>query len=127
MSSSRVYADAPLINENSTRLLDVCTDKEYLESNEYAIIKAMEENVIIDSQYTNWTIVRPSLTYAENRIQLDVLEKENCLYRVLNSRSIFFSEDLMDKYYTLSYGRDVADGIAQLVGKMKRLNRFLIL
>lgn len=123
LSSARVYADAPLINENSPRLLDVCKDKEYLASKEYALVKALEENIIMDSQYGNWTIVRPSLTYAENRLQLGVLEKENWLYRALQGRSIIFSEDLMDKYYTLSYGKDVSDGIAQLVGKNEAIGQ----
>ncbi len=117
ISSARVYADSPLITEDSPRLLDVCEDEEYIASNEYAIAKAKEENILFESKYKNWTIVRPSLTYAENRLQLGVYEKENWLYRALHGRSIVFSKDLMDNYYTLSYGRDVADGIAQLVGK----------
>lgn len=117
ISSARVYADSPLITEDSPRLLDVCQDQEYIASNEYAIAKAKEENVLFDSKRKNWTIVRPSLTYAENRLQLGVYEKENWLYRALHGRSIVFSKDLMDRYYTLSYGKDVADGIAQLVGK----------
>lgn len=121
ISSARVYADSPLIREDSPRLLDVCQDKEYIESNEYAIAKAKEENVLFESKHNNWTIVRPSLTYAENRLQLGVYEKENWLYRALHGRSIVFSKDLMDKYYTLSYGKDVADGIAQLVGKKKAI------
>lgn len=70
ISSARVYADAPLISENSPRLLDVCRDKEYIATNEYAIAKA--KNVLFNSKYKNWTIVRPSLTYAENRLQLGV-------------------------------------------------------
>ena len=117
ISSARVYADMPLITEDSPRLLDVCDDKEYLATNEYAIAKAKEENVLLSSKKKNWTIVRPSLTYAENRLQLGVYEKENWLFRALHGRSIVFSKDLMDKYYTLSYGKDVADGIAGLVGK----------
>lgn len=123
ISSARVYADSPLINEESPRLLDVCKDKEYVASNEYAIAKAKEENVLFESGYKNWTIVRPSLTYAENRLQLGVYEKENWLYRALHGRSIVFSKDLMDRYYTLSYGKDVAKGIAQLVGKKEAIGQ----
>lgn len=123
ISSARVYEDSPIINEDSPRLLDVCQDKEYVASNEYAIAKAKEENVLFESGYKNWTIVRPSLTYAENRLQLGVYEKENWLYRVLHGRSIVFSKDLMDRYYTLSYGKDVAEGIAQLVGKKEAIGQ----
>ncbi|MDO4363948.1 MAG: NAD-dependent epimerase/dehydratase family protein [Clostridia bacterium] len=121
ISSARVYADSSIITENSPRLLDVCTDEEYVNSNEYAIAKAKEENVLFDSKSKNWTIVRPSLTYAENRLQLGVYEKENWLYRALNGRSVVFSKDLMERYYTLSYGNDVASGIVSLIGKDEAL------
>lgn len=123
ISSARVYADSPLISEDSPRLLDVCTDQEYIATNEYAITKAKEENVLFASENKNWTIVRPSLTYAENRLQLGVYEKENWLFRALHGRSIVFSKDLMERYYTLSYGKDVADGIAQLIGKKEAIGQ----
>ena len=116
-SSARVYADSSdLITEDSPRLLDVCTDKTYLATDEYALAKAREENILFSHKNKNWTIIRPSLTYGENRLQLGVYEKENWLYRALHGRSIVFSKDLMERYYTLSYGKDVAEGIAALVG-----------
>lgn len=122
ISSARVYADSEeKITENSPRLLDVCTDLEYLSTDEYALSKARQENVLFESKKTNWTIIRPSLTYNENRLQLGVYEKENWLYRTLKGRSIVFSEDLMNNYYTLSYGRDVSSGIAALVGNNNAL------
>lgn len=123
ISSARVYADSALIKEDSPRLLDVCNDKEYLDSNEYAIAKAKEEDILFRSPNKNWTIVRPSLTYAENRLQLGVYEKENWLYRALHGRAIVFSRDLMDKYYTLSYGKDISNGIAQLVGRQEAIGQ----
>ena len=119
LSSARVYADSPndLITEDSPRLLDVCKDQDYLKTNEYALAKAREEDILFHSEKTNWTIIRPSLTYSETRLQLGVYEKENWLYRALHGRAIVFSKDLMDKYYTMSYGGDVAEGIAAVVGK----------
>lgn len=119
ISSARVYADSPdaLINENSARLLDVCKDEEYLLTDEYALAKAREENVLFNQNSKNWTIIRPSLTYSENRLQLGVYEKENWLYRAMHGRSIVFSKDLLERFYTLSYGRDVADGIASVIGR----------
>lgn len=117
ISSARVYADNSIITEDSTRLLDICQDKEYVTSDEYAIVKAKQENLLLKGKRRNWTIIRPSLTYSEYRLQLGVYEKENWLYRALHGRSIVFSEDLMDKYYTMSYGKDVAEGIANLIGR----------
>ena len=116
ISSARVYADSELITESSPRLLDVCTDKEYLATDEYALTKARQENILFDSLHHNWTIVRPSLTYSENRLQLGVYEKENWLYRALHGRPIVFSKDIYNNYYTLTYGKDVAEGIAAIVG-----------
>jgi nucleoside-diphosphate-sugar epimerase len=122
-SSARVYADCPneWITEKSPRLLEVCDDEEYLSKNEYAIAKAKEENVLFSQKRKNWSIVRPSLTYGEQRLQLGVYEKENWLYRAMHGRSIVFSKDLLERYYTLSYGKDVAEGIAAILGKKEAL------
>lgn len=48
LSSSRVYADLgekPIV-EASPRLLDVCKDEIYLSSDEYALAKARQENIL---------------------------------------------------------------------------------
>ena len=117
LSSSRVYANSEnLLTEDSPRLLDVCEDKEYLSTHEYAIEKAREENLLIESGYSNWTVIRPYITYSEIRLQLGVLEKEQWLYRALHGRSIVFSKDIAEHITTLTRGRDVARGIADLIG-----------
>ena len=117
ISSARVYAqsDEP-ITENTPRLLDVSIDKEYLKTNEYALVKAREENLLKNSKSHNYTIVRPSVTYNTYRLQLGVLEKESWLYRALHGRSIVFSEDIAHKLTTMTLGDDVAKGIASIVG-----------
>lgn len=118
LSSSRVYADSDTaITENSPRLLDVCTDKEYLSTDEYALTKARQENFLFGSKHKNWTIIRPYITYSEQRLQLGVLEKEEWLYVALNGNTIIFSDDIASKTTTLTYGGDVANGIASLIGK----------
>lgn len=118
LSSSRVYAnsDTP-ITEDSPRLLDVVQDPEYLSMDEYALAKARQEDLLRNSGYVNWTIIRPYITYSENRLQLGVQEMENWLYRALRGRSVVFSKDIAEKTTTLTYGLDVARGMAALVGK----------
>lgn len=118
LSSARVYADQGMqaITEKSERLLDVVQDKEYLATDEYALSKARQEDVLISSQKNNWTIVRPSLTYNTEKLQLGAYEKENWLYRALNHRTIVFSEDLLDVFCTMTLGDDVAEGIAAIIG-----------
>lgn len=122
LSSSRVYAnnDAP-ITEDSPRLLDICEDLDYLSTDEYALCKAREENLLKDSGRKNWTIIRPYVTFSTYRLQLSALEKEFWLYRALKGRPIFFSNDLSDKETAFTYGYDVAKGIASLIGKDEAL------
>lgn len=122
ISSARVYArsDRP-ITEETPRLLDVSDDAAYLRTGEYALAKAREEDVLRNSGRANWTIVRPSITYNDHRLQLGVLEKENWLYRALHGRTIVFSEDVNDKITTMTHGDDVAQGIASVVGKEEAL------
>ncbi len=123
LSSSRVYADsAGPITEDSPRLLDVSPDAVYLKTDEYALTKARQENELrAHCRAGNWTIVRPYITYSEIRLQLGVLEKEAWLSRALHGQTIVFSKDIADRMTTLTYGYDVARGIAALIGNDKAL------
>ena len=101
LSSSRVYADTKeeLISESSSRLLDVIDDENYLSTDDYALTKARQEEVLKKSKKLNWTIVRPYITYSENKFQLGVFEKEDWLYRALKGRTIVFSYEILLKKY----------------------------
>lgn len=122
ISSSRVYAEANgLITEETPRLLEVSTDAEYLKTNEYALSKAREEDVLLYHEKKNFTIIRPTITYNTYRLQLGVLEKESWLYRALQGRSIVFSEDINDKLTTMTLGDDVSVGIASIIGSENAL------
>lgn len=122
LSSARVYADEiGNITEESTRLLEVSKDKKFIATNEYSLAKARQEDIIKKSGRNNWTIIRPYITYSTNRLQLGVFEKEEWLYRVLNGRTIVFSNDLKNKFTTLTYGQDVSIGIKALVGNLNAL------
>lgn len=126
MSSARVYAESSsLITEKSQRILDVCSDKAYLKTDEYALKKAREEDVLIAKEKHNWTIVRPSITYNDERLQMPVAEKEDWLYRVLEGRSIVFPRDLMNIKTTMSYGNDVAKAIGELVDNEKAFGQIV--
>lgn len=122
LSSARIFSSEELpIKESSPRLLDVCADMEYLHTDEYALAKAREEDLFKKQATNNYTIVRPYITYSENRLQLGVLEKESWLYRALHGRSIVFSRDIADKFTTLTYGYDVAVAIVKLIGNEKAI------
>jgi len=122
LSSARVYADSSEpIKEDSLRLLDSSVDHEFLSTDEYSLTKARQEDLLRHSGSDNWTIIRPYITYSEQRLQLGVLEKEGWLYRALKGRAIVFSEDMMTKLTTLTYGFDVARAMASLVGQSRAL------
>lgn len=123
-SSSRVYADnyGKKICERHSRLYDVCEDKDFIESNEYAILKAKEENALINSHHKNWTIIRPYITYNDHRLQLGVFEKEEWLYRALKGRSILFPASLENKLTTLTSGKDVAKILYYIIGNKDALS-----
>lgn len=116
-SSARVYAESKTpITENSPRLLDVCKDEEYLATDEYALTKARQENLLFQSASSNWTIVRPYVTYSSSRLQLGAMEKERWLFRALHGKNIVFSRDIAERTTTMTYGADVAKAIAGLIG-----------
>lgn len=122
LSSSRVYAQSALpLTEDSPRLLDASTDREYLLTDEYALTKARQENVLFESKSRNWTIIRPYITYSENRLQLGVMEKEDWLFLALYGNALVFSKDISVHTTTLTYGYDVSRGIAAIIGKEKAL------
>lgn len=122
LSSARVYANEehPII-ESSPRLLEKSEDSLYLATDEYALSKARQEDILANSGYNNWTIIRPYITYSENRLQLGVLEKEDWLYRALKGRTIFFSEEISKRKTTLTYGLDVSRAISELAGNYEVL------
>ena len=126
ISTCRVYAESKTpITESSPRLLDVCDDKTFLATDEYALAKARQENILTASAHKNWTIVRPSVTYNTHRLQLGCYELEEWLYRWVHNRPILFFEDLMDKQTPMTHGNDVAETIACLLGNPSALGETL--
>lgn len=115
LSSARVFApsDEPL-TAHSPRLLDVSDDETYLATDEYALTKARQENLLRQSGRNNWTIVRPYITYGPSRLQLGPMEKEEWLYRAIKGRTIVFSSDIAAKITTMSFGGDVAEVLSQI-------------
>lgn len=116
-SSSRVYAasDTP-ITEDSERLLDVSTDYNYLERGEYSLTKAQEENILRNSNYKNWVIVRPYKTYSKSRLQLGVLEKEEWIYRAITGKTIVILGDVQNLHTSLTSSKDTALILQRIIG-----------
>ena len=118
LSSGRVYANSNSpITEYSPRLLDISRDYKYLKTDEYSLTKAREENLLKNSKNNNWTIIRPYITYGDDRLQLGVFEKETWLNRVMNDKCIVFSRDMLCHVTTLTLGDDVSKRIMLILGE----------
>lgn len=117
ISSARVLADSMSdLNEESSRLLDVLSDSKFLDSDEYCLSKARQEDALAQSGRTNWTIIRPYITYGDNRLQLGILEKEDWLNRALRGSAVIFCEEMLEIKTTMTSASDVASAIAAIAG-----------
>ena len=116
VSTYRVFSDHGLSNieEGSKKLLDVCDNKEYLNTDEYALSKARQEKMLKEQKSNNWTIVRPSITYSTNRFQLGTLEADVILPRARKSIPIIIPKSILDKYTTMTWAGDVAKMISKI-------------
>lgn len=117
LSSCRVFADtagAP-ITERTPRLLDVSKDADYLASDEYALAKARQEDILREQPRGNWTIVRPSITYAKDRIQFGCLEAASFLPRTVESLPVAIPELMLERRTTMTWAGDTAEMIAALL------------
>lgn len=123
LSSYRVYAESSnkLIEENTPRLLDISSDKQYLKTDEYALAKARQEDYLYASSHRNWTIVRPSITYAANRLQFGCLEALSFLPRAYVGLNVPLADTLFDKSTTLTWAGDVARMICGLLLQKKAM------
>ncbi len=117
LSSARVYAQTDdIITEDAPRILDVCRDAEYLAGDSYDLAKARQEDLLRDSGYGNYTVIRPSLTYNDDRLQLTLFEKDEWLYRPLDGNSILFPREMEPIRATMTHGEDVARTLSKLLG-----------
>lgn len=83
LSSYRIYADLQHpVTETAPNLLDTSTDKEFLETEKYAVSKCkLEKYLWSECLGENWTIVRPVISFSKLRFDLvtyyghDLLER----------------------------------------------------
>jgi nucleoside-diphosphate-sugar epimerase len=117
LSTYRVYAGEYPITENSPRLLDVEKPDNFVSELEYSIYKAEGEDLLLASDYNNFTIVRPATTFSEMRYQLVTLEAKHTVGRASKGKKVVVPIQAKDKPATLCWGGDVAKMIARLMFK----------
>lgn len=116
VSSYRVFSNNEfLITEKTPKLLNVIEDDKYLSTDEYALAKARQEEILQVSYNKNWTIIRPSITYSKNRFQLGTLEADSVIFRSKNNLPVLFPREMLKKETTMTWAGDVARMIYALV------------
>ena len=116
LSTYRIYANEEHpVKETSPRLLDASKDKDFLATDDYALYKAKGENVLLNSKYTNWTAIRPAITYSKRRFQLVILEAPYVVGRTLHGKKLVLPKQAKDVQATMSWAGDVAEMIARLL------------
>ena len=115
-SSGRIYDNLERpVKETSPRLLDSCKDPLLINSDDYCIYKARGENILTASGKKNWTIIRPATTYSFMRYQLVTLEARDTVGRAFAGKDVTVPVQAKDKPATLSWGKDVARMIGELL------------
>ena len=116
LSSYRVYANEEHpITETSPRLLDVSEDAALLASEDYSIYKAQGEEMLKASDFQNWTIIRPAITYSSRRFQLVTLEMPNTVGRAMVGKRVVLPKTARDVQATMTWAGDVAQMIATIL------------
>jgi nucleoside-diphosphate-sugar epimerase len=116
LSSYRVYAGGEIpITEKSPRLLDGSKDKDFLATEDYSLYKARQEDILQNSKYDNWTIVRPAITYSNRRFQLVTLEAHIVVARALKGLPVVLPREALSVQATMSWAGDVARMMSRLL------------
>lgn len=90
LSSYRIYADEQHpVTETAPMLLDVSTDKDFIETEKYAISKAkLEKYLNKECKGQNWTIVRPVISFSKFRFDLVTYYGHDLLTKIKNGETI---------------------------------------
>ena len=122
LSTYRIYANEEHpIRETSPRLLDASMDGHFLSTaeGEYSLYKARQENILRNSDYKNWTIIRPAITFSKFRYQLVTLEANIVVHRALAGKKVLLPEGARNVQATMSWAGDVARMISLLLWNEK--------
>ena len=116
LSSYRVYADEQHpITETAPMLLDVSTDKEFIETEKYAISKAkLEKYLYSECKGQNWTVVRPVISFSSLRFDLVTYCGHVLLEKIKNNEII----PLPTKAKELTAGLDWAGNSGKLIANL---------
>lgn len=119
LSSYRVYADLEHpITEKAPMLLDVTEDREFLETEKYAISKAKCEKFLREeSSAVNWTIVRPVISFSHYRFDLVICSGQKILENTKRGEAIILPKAARNVVAGLDWAGNTGKMIANLLFK----------
>ena len=118
LSSYRVYANEQVpVTETAPHLLEVLKgkDEEYLATNEYALEKSRTENLLKNSGYKNWTIVRPAIVISASHVKLCNLEVGPILNRAAEGKPTLLPIQAKHAHAGLIWAGDAGKLMAKLL------------
>ena len=122
LSSYRTYADRDrVVTESTPQWLDVTTDPKFLAEDDYAIPKTKGERYLMSLGTTNWTIVRPIISFTHFRLDLVTAGAYAILYRTAAGKRIPLPIEVRDKHCGVTWGGNTGLQIAHLIGKSEAL------
>ena len=122
LSSYRVYADCQHpITEDAPQLYKVVEDQKFLEEETYAIPKSHEEDYLRGSGYSNWTIVRPVISFSHFRFDLITQSSMVMLPRILQHKKVLLPECCRDVVAGVCWAGNVGKMLARLCCNEKAL------
>lgn len=115
LSSYRVYADEehPIV-ETSPTWLDVEADKEFVKTEDYAMLKLRCETFLRNCPKKNWTIVRPVISFSNRRFDLFMYTGTSIVSKAKNKEKVVLPMDVKN----VTAGIDWAGNTGKLIGKL---------
>ena len=122
LSSYRVYANEETpVKETSPLLLDVVTDRDFLENETYAVPKTKNERYLRSTGKKNFTIVRPLISFSHYRLDLICTGAPLLLLRQAEGKPVLLPAEA--RYLTAGVGwaGNIGKMFAGLAGNEKAL------
>ena len=122
LSSYRTYSSRDsVITEASEQWIDAPANDRMLAEDDYAIPKARGERCLKESGRTNWTVIRPIISFTHYRLDLVTVGAYAILFRTAAGKPIPLPEEVRDKHCGVTWGGNTGLQIAHLIGKRDAL------
>lgn len=116
LSSYRVYANEQIpITETAPQIYDVYDDPWPIENHTYEIEKCLGEDVLENSKYKNWTILRPSIVISSTRFPLITVETAAVINRAIQGKYTLLPEQAKNVHAAMIWAGDAGKLISRLV------------